>query len=88
MIDFAALESTACHAIDDFKEFVKEYEKANRLADGLFFSLPFEMQIGVFLKYFRENAVEIDLHLLDDTTITATFEEAFLIQENNLNHFS
>ena len=53
-----------------------------------FLVLPFEMQFGVFVSYFKSNGLDVDMHVWDNDTLLITICETFKLHENMMSHFS
>jgi len=53
-----------------------------------FASLPYEWQLGVFLSYFSGSGIEIDISNAGLENAPSLIQEAFLLQENNISHYS
>jgi len=51
-------------------------------------SLPFEMQLGIFLAYFRDNGLDLDFQNTDPDTLKEIIHDTFRLQENMIGHYS
>lgn len=84
-LDMKQITSQAPNAWKDFLDFYREHYD-NSLPTVT--SLPFSMQIGVLIEYFNDNGIEVELHHPELIAIKEALEEAFILQENNLSHYS
>jgi hypothetical protein len=50
--------------------------------------LPFEMQLGVYLRYLQENNVEIDLINPEMSVLESSIKDAFVAFEKVISHYS
>jgi hypothetical protein len=74
-------------------EFEKFYEDlsghwAVSLNSIEFMSLPFEMQLGIFLSYFTDNSLDLDIQNTDTDTLKETIYDTFRVHENMMGHYS
>lgn len=53
-----------------------------------FLSLPFEMQFGVYVSYFKDQGLDIDVPQWDIEMLQVTICETFRLHENMMSHFS
>jgi hypothetical protein len=89
MPDFIRIQSSAPKAWEDFKKFYSDnFGNLEPLKKIDFTTLPFEMQLGIFLKYFRENGVEPDVQNLDISELENTIADLFEDYERMTGHFS
>ncbi len=72
----------------DFNEFQLEISKAKDLTHILFDTLPFDWQLGVYLHYFLDSGIDLDISNAGYEFIPGLIQEAFRIQENNISHYS
>lgn len=72
-------------AWDDFEEFYKENYK---IGIAEFLAFPFEMQLGVYLKFLIENTVEIDICNPEFSSLPDVVADAFAVHERVRGHFS
>lgn len=72
----------------DFNDFHQQTGKAKELAAIPFASLPFDWQLGVYLHYFLDSGIDLDISNAGYAFIPGLIEEAFRIQENNISHYS
>lgn len=73
----------------DFNTFYNsEYASNPSLKNINFIELPFEMQLGVMLRYFNDNGIEVDLSNTDLSILPDHITEAFKTHENVISHFS
>jgi len=69
----------------DFVEFYNSnFEKHQIVIENL----PFEFLLGLYLRYFNENGIEIDLSNTEFQELENEIVKAFAWQEVNRNHFS
>jgi hypothetical protein len=88
-LDHLFLKNNCPKAWKDFEDFyASEYSSNEFLRNTEFINLPFEMQIGVFIKYFTDNGIEIDLSNSDLSILPDNVVEAFKIHENVISHYS
>ncbi|MFN3402510.1 MAG: hypothetical protein ACK40G_00355 [Cytophagaceae bacterium] len=88
-IDLNHIESCYPNAYKDFMNFYNNsFKPLNFLKDINFNSLPFEMQLGIFLRYFKDNAVELDVCNADYEMLPDVITEAFNTQEKVIKHYS
>jgi len=72
----------------DFNDFQLEISKSKNLSAFTFDSLPFDWQLGVYLHYFLDSGIDLDISNAGYEFIPGLIIEAFRIQENNISHFS
>jgi hypothetical protein len=72
----------------DFIDFHTEIKKDASLAQIPFSTFPFEWQIGVYLHYFLDSGIDLDISNAGYEFIPGLILEAFKIQENNISHYS
>jgi len=72
----------------DFNDFHNEIKKDPSLAHLPFSLFPFEWQIGVYLHYFLDSGIDLDISNAGYEFIPGLILEAFKIQENNISHYS
>ena len=73
----------------DFDDFQKKLIADNAQLSSLpFSSLPYEWQLGVFLGYFFDSGIELDVCNAGMENTPALITEAFKVQENNISHYS
>ncbi|HEY8400976.1 MAG TPA: hypothetical protein VIK89_06925 [Cytophagaceae bacterium] len=73
----------------DFNEYYqKGFSTKSSLTQVNFTEIPFEMQLGVFLRYFNENAVELDVCNSGYENWPSIITEAFKTYENVISHYS
>lgn len=87
-IDFEKFQDYTPKVIEDFMEFYEEYFSDTGVSAEKFKTLPFEMQAGVFIRYFYENGIDIDFTSADMEDLADGIREALLEHEGVLNHFS
>jgi hypothetical protein len=80
------LTESAPKAWNDFSHFAGKFNSFTSAND--FSSLPFEMQLGIYLSYLQENNVEIDLINPDMSVLEQTIKEAFINFEKVIGHYS
>lgn len=89
LMDINKIKSEAPHAWNDFLTFYsREFKEIDFLINTEFTSLPFEMQLGIYLKYFRENGVELDVCNADYEMLPEVITEAFQVHEKVISHYS
>lgn len=72
----------------DFNEFQLEISEAMGLAHIAFHSLPFDWQLGVYVHYFLDSGIDLDMSNAGYAFIPGLIQEAFRLQENNISHYS
>lgn len=72
----------------DFNDFHHAISKPTNLSSIPFESLPFDWQLGVYLHYFLDSGIDLDISNAGYEFIPGLIFEAFKIQENNISHFS
>jgi hypothetical protein len=72
----------------DFNEFQLEVSETKDLTHIHFDALPFDWQLGVYLHYFLDSGIDLDISNAGYEFIPGLILEAFKIQENNISHFS
>jgi hypothetical protein len=72
----------------DFNDFQQQISKSKNLSAIDFKSLPFDWQLGVYLHYFMDSGIDLDVLNAGYEFIPGLLLEAFKIQENNISHFS
>ncbi len=72
----------------DFNDFYIETEKHDSLSSIPFKDLPFDWQLGVYLHYFLDSGIDLDISNAGYEFIPGLILEAFQIQENNISHYS
>jgi hypothetical protein len=88
-INYSAIESNSPKAWKDFLSFyTSEFASYSFLNKVEFNQLPFEMQLGIFLKYFNENGIELDVCNTDYALLPDTITEAFSNHEKGISHYS
>lgn len=73
---------------NDFNAFQFEISEAKDLTALPFESLPFDWQLGVYLHYFMDSGIDLDISNAGYEFIPGLITEAFRIQEHNISHFS
>lgn len=88
-INFENLKNNCPKAWDDFLNYYSsDFLSKPELKSIPFTSLPFEMQLGIYLKYFTENGVELDVCNTDFEVLPSSIEEAFTTYEKVISHYS
>lgn len=80
------LEQEAPKAWKDFSVYASRfnaYSSSNNIS-----TIPFEMQLGIFLSYLQENQVEIDLINPEMSVLENSIKEAFINFEKVIGHYS
>jgi hypothetical protein len=72
----------------DFDDFHQQINKSPELSSLPFASLPFDWQLGVYLHYFLDSGIDLDISNAGYEFIPGLIEEAFRLQENNISHYS
>jgi hypothetical protein len=84
------IETHAPKAWEDFKKYysvlISPFPDSITLTD--FNLLPFQMQFGVFLEYFIDNGLNLDLCNYDTDTIQEMIYETFVAYEKMMGHYS
>jgi hypothetical protein len=80
------LSESAPKAWIDFTAYAQKFNPYTSTND--FNSIPFEMQLGIYLGYLQENNVEIDLINPDIQVLESTIKEAFVNFEKVIGHYS
>ncbi|MBO9700549.1 MAG: hypothetical protein J7604_10100 [Sporocytophaga sp.] len=88
-INFDLIKTEAPTAWKDFEGFYSQNFNKLQFLNGISFEiLPFEMQLGILLKYFTENAVEVDICNNDFDALPETFFDTFRTYEKVIAHYS
>lgn len=88
-LNHSYLQSQCPKAWGDFNKFYSSEFATNASIKNInFIELPFEMQLGVLLKYFNDNGIEVDLSNTDLTILPEHFVEAFQTHEKVISHYS
>lgn len=88
-VDFDYLYNQCPKGWNDFSNYYKEnYQTTDFLKDVSFEKIPFDMQIGVYLSYFNENGVELDICNIDYTLLPDLIKDTFTDYENVISHYS
>ncbi|MBX9853682.1 MAG: hypothetical protein K2X86_18210 [Cytophagaceae bacterium] len=88
-INFESLQFQAPKAYDDFLDFSNEILSSSPFSKTVNInSLPFEMQLGFFLKYFNQNGIELDVCNTDFSLLPERIIEAFKEFEKVISHSS
>lgn len=88
-LNYLSIQDTAPTAWQDFLNFYKtEFNSYSFLRDTDFTNLPFEMQLGILLRYFKDNGVELDVCNTDYNYLPQTIQGAFAIYEKVISHYS
>ncbi|WP_299250912.1 hypothetical protein [uncultured Cytophaga sp.] len=72
----------------DFTDFHHTIHNSTNLSSIPFESLPFDWQLGVFIHYFLDSGIDLDILNAGYEFIPGLIQEAFKIQENNISHYS
>ena len=72
----------------DFHKYITENYNGILAKLASFYDLPFEFQLGLFIKFFQENTIEIEplTYTLDALEVSVT--EGMKIYENIAGHYS
>lgn len=74
---------------NDFSDFYKTGFGGNPILTNVDFgNIPFEMQLGIFLRYFNENSIELDICNSVYQNWPTIITEAFKAYENVISHYS
>lgn len=88
-LNYDFIQTCSPRAWDDFMNFYKkEFGTVNFISNIDFLRLPFEMQLGIYLKYFSNNGVELDVCNTKYDLLPQTITEAFKNFEYVLTHYS
>jgi hypothetical protein len=88
-IDFNLLKNNCPKAWGDFLNYYsKEFSSVALLKGIKFVDLPFEFQLGIYLKYFNANGVELDVCNTDFSLLPDNIIEAFHSYEKVISHYS
>jgi hypothetical protein len=88
-LNYATIQTQSPKAWEDFVKFYKtEFEIPAFLKNIEITQIPFEMQLGVFLKYFNENGVELDVCNTEYSLLPEHITEAFQTHEKVISHYS
>jgi hypothetical protein len=76
-----------------WKDFQLFYERllqsaGIKISEIDFLKLPFEMQFGVYVSFFRESGLDVDVPQWDMEVLKVTICETFRLHENMMGHFS
>ncbi|HEX8548968.1 MAG TPA: hypothetical protein VF691_18525 [Cytophagaceae bacterium] len=72
----------------DFENFLKENYKLPQVEPSAFFNLPFEFQIGVFIKFLQENTIDLDISDSSMEGFNSSILEGMKIYQNIAGHYS
>ena len=77
-------------AWEDFQQFLAGLLQTGELQNikELFIRLPFELQFGAFVGYFKEQGLDVDVPQWDLEMLKVTICETFRLHENMMGHFS
>lgn len=88
-LDYSTIEMIAPKAWGDFNKYYKNNFSVHPVLKSIDFKqLPFELQLGVFLKYFNENGVELDVCNTEYSLLPAMITETFQNYEKVISHYS
>ncbi|WMJ74414.1 hypothetical protein RCC89_14750 [Cytophagaceae bacterium ABcell3] len=83
------ISETSPNAWKDFLNFYSNTtEEFPEVKNVPFDKLPFLMQVGLLVGYLQENGIEPDLANFHLNDLEMVLQEAFVIQESNLSHYS
>jgi hypothetical protein len=89
LLNYSLILSDTPKAWQDFVNFYQEEFKDYEFLKNLKVTqLPFEMQLGIFLKYFNENGVELDICNIEYLQLPESILEAFKTHEKVISHYS
>ena len=89
ILNYSFILSDTPKAWQDFVKFYQEEFKDYEFLKSLEVTqLPFEMQLGIFLKYFNENGVELDICNTEYSQLPENIMEAFKTHEKVISHYS
>jgi hypothetical protein len=89
LLNYSLILSDTPKAWQDFVNFYQEEFSNYEFMKGLEITkMPFEMQLGIFLKYFNENGVELDICNTEYSKLPESILEAFKIHEKVISHYS
>ena len=88
-LNFELIKNNCPKAWDDFLNYYsKEFSALPSLNGISFTSMPFELQLGIYLKYFHANGVELDVCNTEYDLLPETITEAFNSYEKVISHYS
>lgn len=88
-LNYQSLQDTAPTAWQDFLNFYKkEFSSYSFIKDIDFTHFPFEMQLGILLRYFKDNGVELDVCNTDYNFLPQIILDAFTTYEKVISHYS
>ena len=88
-LNYSIILSNTPKAWQDFELFyLQEFKEFEFLIDLKITQLPFEMQLGILLRYFTDNGVEIDFCNTEYAQLPERIMEAFISHEKAISHYS
>jgi hypothetical protein len=88
-LDISVLKEEYPRAWKDFEDFYQELNQTNSFKDTLSFEhYPFEYQLGVFIRFFHDAGMELDVCNIDFEMIPAAIEENFKGHNQAVAHYS
>lgn len=88
-LDYDFIKSCSPKVWADFTNFyTKEFSSISFLKNIPIENIPFEMQLGIFLKYFNNNGVDLDVCNTEYSMLPEHITEAFKNYENVISHYS
>jgi len=88
-IDSHTIKTSAPHAWEEFikyyQEVIKDYACLSAAAAE---DIPLELQLGLFMRFFHDNGIELDVGNIDFELLPETIREAFETHERIISHYS
>jgi len=87
--DFKSIESLCPISHKDFLTFYEEeFGQIPFLKNVAFDTIPFELQLGIFLKYFTKNGINLDICNTEYSLLPDMIMDTFKNFEKVIGHFS
>jgi hypothetical protein len=85
----AYIQFDAPNAWKQFTEFYQEsVQPYPKLRDISIEDLPMEMLVGLFVRFFRENGMELDVSNFEFEDLSSVIEDNFKVLQQTMQHFS
>lgn len=84
------IQEDAPKAWADFEKFYQEIigSLSEEIKKINFLEFPFSMQFGVYIAYFQDNGMEMDVQTMNFEFIQTTVYEMFIAHERIMDHYS
>jgi hypothetical protein len=88
-LNLAYIQVEAPNAWQQFTEFYQESLQAYPKMKGISIQdVPMEMLVGLFVLFFRENGMELDVSNFEFEDLSSVVEDNFKILQQTMQHFS